>query len=138
MQSRLRIAGTLFFYLASITSTHAGGSTYYPSCYDSTCKSSEFLTNVNDYLDEQGKFLVELNTLVSQRPMTHKHRNIISALITSYTDKLLPKFTKIKFTMNCNGEFCFKDVEKTQADLKVWDCELSDMLSEAIINKDTF
>jgi hypothetical protein len=127
----------LYFILAFVNVVNAGGVTFSPSCYNTPCISPVFLGTVRDYQEEETTFLTRFKVLAAQRPLTNKYRETISSLIATYTDNLFPKFIKIKFMKkDCNGKLCFENSDETQENLKRWDCELSDMLSEAIINKD--
>lgn len=116
---------------------NTGGDFYHPSCNEVSCEEPEYHRLVDDYFNEQEKFLADLAVLSNQRPLTHKHREVVSNLITSLNEKLLLKFSKIRFkTNNCTGKTCLENVDKMQDKLKSWDCNLAEMLSEAIDNKD--
>lgn len=118
-----------------IGSSLAGGGSF--ECNDAACKSPAFLKAVAEYQEEKAKFLSALESFAAQRPLTNKHQEAISTLIATYTDILMPKFVKIKFARNdCNGKLCFDGAEEAETNLKNWDCDLTDMLTEAIVNKD--
>jgi hypothetical protein len=127
----------LFFckFLASIHLANAGGASFEPNCNDAACKSPDFLKAVDDYHDEEATFLAELNELAKQRPLTLKHGENVTDLIAVYSENLLPKFTKVKFARDECGKFCFDGVEEAEKNLKIWDCDLTSMITEATINK---
>ena len=122
---------------ALFDTVNAGGDFYNPSCNEISCDDPEYHRLVDDYFDEQETFLADLTDLLNQRPLTHRHREVVSILIASLNEKLLLKFSKIKFkTNNCTGKICLENVDEMQNKLKYWDCNLAEMLSEAIDNKD--
>ena len=127
----------IIYYVGLVDKVNSGGDSYKPSCNEVSCDDPEYQRLVDDYFNDQETFLADLRDLLSQRPLTQKHREVVSNLITLLNEKLLLKFSNINFkTNNCTGKTCLENVDKIKNELKSWDCTLADMLSEAIDNKD--